>query len=163
VGAGGRIEKRFLMAAERFGDTEVPVTLSFHAQFEPQEDEKVWVQTLSISQTVPYVTGVVSLPDAGMRPSGPPQAIPSRRTGRNQPAPPEPEERSRPAERRMEREANRPAPSRPPASPAAPLTRYSIQQTSVGLQSSVVLTLGKPMVLSEDNQSRTTLTVRKVE
>lgn len=170
VTAGERVHASFLAPAAGGEENEAPTIFKFEAEFELLESNRVWLRTFNLGQHVPVVTGTTRSGVAGppREPRGfDPATGPEAPTGA-------PGDRPRTVERRRVREpvdgadpqaAEAPPPARNTprlfSGPAAQIRQ--VQYMDVGTMSSAVLTLGKPILISEDVTQRVMLTVRKLD
>jgi hypothetical protein len=170
VTAGERVHASFLTPGTPGEEVEAPIILNFDAELEPLEPNTVWVRNFTTGQHVPVVTGTTR---SGV--PGPAREARGFDSGAGRDAAGDiPGERPRSVERRRPREAGDVA--EPPVaegpSPARNVGRTfpgsfgpmrQVQYMDIGTMSSVVLTLGKPVVVSESPTQRVTLTVRKLD
>jgi hypothetical protein len=169
VTAGERVHASFLAPGAAGEENEAPTIFKFEAEFEMLESNRIWVRNFNLGQHVPIVTGTTRSGVAGpvREPrTFDPAAGPDAPTG-------VPGDRPRGVERRRLREpvdgADPQFAEAPPAAryprvfpgPAAQIRQ--VQYMDVGTMSSVVLTLGKPLVVTEDATQRVMLTFRKLD
>ena len=167
VTAGERVHASFLAPAVGGEENEAPTIFKFEAELELLESNRVWLRTFNLGQHVPVVTGTTRSGVAGPVREGrafDPVTGPDAPTG-------VPGDRPRTG-RRVREPVDGADPQGGDAPPAArnasrmfpgPAQIRQVQYMDVGTMSSVVLTLGKPIVVSEDATQRVMLTVRRLD
>ena len=153
VTAGSKVRRQFAVRGPMINEAEVPSTIDLTATIEVVGDNKVWLRDFFLGQTIPYVTG--SYPAPGMAAAEPKPALVAR-TPEGVVRPPK--EGGRPSPGTLAQpEAVKPAPTM-----MAPRFYNQYQQMQVGTTTSLLLTLDKPVLLSEDNREKVTVTVTRL-
>jgi hypothetical protein len=147
VSSGGRLDVTFVSGYADVNGSLIPMISTLKTEFQPVQDDKLWLGQLSLNYTVPYVTGMVDYgglaPQPGIPRATPPRASRSVEEGGASPD-------AKPGE-----PAYQTVPSRI-------LTRGIVQQANAGISTSLFLTVGKAVTLFEDNKQRIRLTVNKL-
>ena len=164
VTTGERVRGGFVVPATSDQNSE-PVTLNFEAEFEALSAEKVWVRNFVLGYHMGVARRVVR-----PEPGGP---MPELRTEPPGPAGPG-GERARLMDRRRLRDAGQPVEPLPgelepggrdmPRRPEGPAALFrEMQPMESMLNSSVLLTVGQPLVVREDPTGWVSLTIRRLE
>lgn len=165
---GGRVEGSWVAPGMDLGPAEAPGILKFAADVQEAGPDQLWLRDVRLGQSVPIVTGVrpgmpvaarafnenrrgAERPFGGIERPNRVERRPAREEAASQETPPGDEPPSPPVA----------SPGRPMAPTMAPIR--SITYQDVGTISSVVLRLGKPLVVSEDDSQRVILTAKRVE
>lgn len=166
VTAGGRIKASFLASGASLDGGDAPTILRFEAELEPVETNKILLRNFTFGQQVPLVTAA--------RTVGAAREVRGVDALAENEAPGAPGDRFRSQGRRRvnapNQDADPQAPDGPP-SPRIPSRGFggpsgqirSVMYQDIGAASSVVLTLGKPVLVIEDPTQRVSLTLRKLE
>jgi hypothetical protein len=169
VTTGGTVEGSWVAPGVDLGPTEAPSILKFTAEVEVVGTDRLWLRKVRVGQQVPIVTGFRTAMPAttrtfgGDRRGGERPAGQFERPGRSE---------RRPATEEAEVPETQPGDEPPPPPVAGPALRSapapfaqtrSVTYQDVGTISSVVLVIGKPIVVSEDDTQRVILTAKRVD
>lgn len=163
---GGPVRGEFMAPGPVLNGNEVPATVQLDATLEVVSENQVWLRQLFVGQTIPYVTGSYGYqpqPARAIAPVAPPVVEDPLPPPPTAPKPPAAPGTATPSAAPRQPAVRKAPPATTPAAPVAPPAYVQYQQMKVGLTSTVVLTVDKPLVISEDANNKVTLTLRVVK